>query len=179
MTRTRAQIVPGVVLAIADCLLINFSFAVAWYLRYELEVGREVAATDHLPLGDYLGIQILFTICLLGTFRLNGVYGRRRRQGWIDEVSGIFSGTLIATAVLIVWIFYLRPFGYSRLIFIYALFLTSLFLSVARAADRVWQGMLRRRGIGLRRALIVGGGSLGRMIIQNIVAQPELGYQIV
>lgn len=179
MTRTRAQIVPGLVLAVADCLLINFSFAVAWYLRYVLEVGREVAAADYLPFGDYLGIQILFTLFLLITFRLNGVYGRRRRQGWIDEVSGIVSGSLIATAVLIVWIFYLRPFGYSRLIFVYALFLTSAFLSLARAADRTWQGMLRRRGIGLRRVLIVGEGSLGRMIIQNIVAQPELGYQII
>lgn len=179
MTRTRAQIVPGLVLAVADCLLINFSFAAAWYLRYVLEVGREVAAADYLPLGDYLGIQILFTLFLLVTFRLNGVYGRRRRQGWIDEVSGIVSGSIIATAVLIVWIFYLRPFGYSRLIFVYTLFLTSVFLSLARAADRTWQGMLRRRGIGLRRVLIVGEGSLGRMIIQNIVAQPELGYQII
>jgi len=179
MTRSRAQIVPSLVLALADCLLINFGFTAAWYARYVLQIGREVAAADFLPLSDYLVIQALFTTCMLVIFEVNGVYGRRRRQGWIDEVSGIASGAVISSAVLIVLIFYFRPFGYSRLIFIYALVLTTLLLSLSRAADRIWQGMLRRRGIGLRRVLIVGEGSLGRMIIQNIVAQPELGYQIV
>jgi exopolysaccharide biosynthesis polyprenyl glycosylphosphotransferase len=80
---------------------------------------------------------------------------------------------------MIVAVFYLRPFGYSRLVFVYAGVVIVLLLTFARVADRAWQGYLRRKGIGLRRALVVGEGQLGRMIMQNIVAQPEHGYQIV
>jgi exopolysaccharide biosynthesis polyprenyl glycosylphosphotransferase len=179
MARKSAANLPTLALAAIDVALINAGFAVAWHMRYQLQLGREVAAADYLPLTDYRGIQALLTICLLGVYWLNGVYGRRRRQALIDEVTGLTSGALVGVAVMIVAVFYIRPFGYSRLVFVYAAVVIVLLLSLARIADRAWQGYLRRKGIGLRRALVVGEGHLGRMIMQNIVAQPEHGYQIV
>src|SRR5438874_4894389 len=170
---------PAVVLAILDAMMINLAFALAWYARYELKLGREVAAPDFLALGDYLGIEILLTACLVVVYGVNGVYGRRRRQGWLDEVSGITSGALLGIAVMIVAVFYLRPFGYSRLVFVYAAIAIVGLLSLARAADRVWQSYLRRKGIGLSRVLVVGGGTLGRAIMQNVMAQPELGFLVI
>jgi exopolysaccharide biosynthesis polyprenyl glycosylphosphotransferase len=179
MGRTRALVLPGLLLALIDAVLINVGFAIAWYLRYQLELFREVAAADYLPITSYLGIQAFLTVCLLIIYRLNGVYGRRRRQGWADEVSGITSGALVGVAIMIVAVFYLRPFGYSRLVFIYACLIITFLLATARVVERVWRGYLRRKGIGLLRVLVVGEGQLGRMIMQNIVAQPELGYNIV
>ena len=107
------------------------------------------------------------------------MYGRRRLQGWVDEVSGITSGALLGIAVMIVAVFYLRPFGTSRLVFVYAAVAIIALLSLARGIDRIRLAYLRRKGIGLRRVLVVGEGLLGRMIMQNVVAQPELGFQIV
>lgn len=179
MARKRALNLPGLWLASIDIVLINAGFAVAWYLRYVLQIGREVQADNYTALSDYLGFQIALTVCLLVMFRANGVYGRRRRQGWVDEVSGLTSGTLLGLAAMIVAVFYVRPLGTSRLVFIYAAVVIDLFLSGARAAIRVWRSYLRRKGIGLRRVLVVGEGPLGRMIMQNIVAQPELGYLVV
>src|SRR5436305_11337710 len=106
MARKRAQILPVAALVVIDLLLINAGFAVAWYLRYQLQIGREVAASDYLPLSQYTGIQALLTICLIVIYRVNGVYGRRRRLGWVDEVTGITSGAVIGVAVMIVAIFY-------------------------------------------------------------------------
>lgn len=179
MGRTRAIFLPGLVLALIDVLLINVGFAFAWYLRYELELFREVAAADHLPLSSYYGLQIFLTVCLLIIYRLNGVYGRRRRQGWVDEVSGLTGGALVGVAIMIVAVFYVRPFGYSRLVFIYACVIIVCLLALARITDRAWRGYLRRKGIGLQKVIVVGEGQLGRMIMQNVVAQPELGYRIV
>src|SRR5690348_9697129 len=136
MARKRALVLPGLLLAAIDVVLINVGFGIAWYLRYPLEVGREVAASDYLPISTYFGIQAFLTVCLLLIFRLNGVYGRRRRQGWADEVSGLTSGTLVGVAAMIVAVFYVRPFGYSRLVFVYALVVIVLLLAAARVADR-------------------------------------------
>lgn len=177
--RPRPGVLPTSFLVARDALLINVGFGIAWFLRYQLELGREVATTDYLPWSDYIGISLLLTGCLLLTYRLNGVYGRRRRLGWIDEVSGLASGALLGVAIMIVAVFYARPFGYSRLVFLYAAVAIVTVLSLARAIDRVWQDHLRRKGIGLTRVLVVGEGPLGRMIMQNLVAQPELGYQVV
>lgn len=179
MARTRAPFLPGVLLALIDVVLINLGFAIAWYLRYQLELFREVAAADYLPISSYFGIQAFLIVCLLIIYKLNGVYGRRRRQGWADEVSGITAGALVGVAIMIVAVFYVRPFGYSRLVFIYACVAIIVLLAMARVVERGWRGYLRRKGIGLQRVLVVGEGPLGRMIMQNIVAQPELGYKIV
>ncbi len=179
MGRKRVVVLPGLAVAGIDAILINAGFAVAWYLRYQLQVGREVAAADYLPLSDYFGIELLLTGCLLLIYWLNGVYGRRRRQGWVEEVSGVTSGALLGVAVMIVAVFYLRPAGYSRLVFIYTAFTIIGLLALSRAIDRIRQAYLRRKGFGLRRVLVVGEGPIGRMIMQNVVAQPELGFQIV
>ena len=53
MARKRVATLPGYAVAIIDAILINAGFGLAWFLRYELQIGREVAASNFLPLGDY------------------------------------------------------------------------------------------------------------------------------
>ncbi len=77
MARKRIPGPPGFLLAAIDIILINLGFGIAWYLRYRLELFREVAASDFLPISSYFGIQAFLTVCLLVIYRLNGVYGRR------------------------------------------------------------------------------------------------------
>ena len=38
---------------------------------------------------------------------------------------------------------------------------------------------LRARGIGVDRVLIVGSGEVGLTVMRNLMAQPELGFQVV
>jgi exopolysaccharide biosynthesis polyprenyl glycosylphosphotransferase len=116
---------------------------------------------------------------LLVVFRLQGLYRPRRGVSFVDEMGLVINGTLIGIAVMIVAVFYVRPFGLSRLIFIYALVAVVLLLALARMVERGYQSYLRRHGRGLERIVVVGTGPQGLMIMQNLVAQPELGYQIV
>jgi exopolysaccharide biosynthesis polyprenyl glycosylphosphotransferase len=52
-------------------------------------------------------------------------------------------------------------------------------LSLSRLIKRwVWERRMRQ-GIGVDRVLIVGAGEVGRRLMRNIVAQPELGYQVI
>ncbi len=164
---------------VGDAFLINLAFVLAWFIRYQLEFGREVAEQDYLPLGSYTTIQLVLTGLMLTSFWLQGLYRRRRRLGWADEVAVFATGSLVSVAALIVGVFYVRPFGYSRLIFIYALVLCVVLLTISRAVVALVRDYQRRHGIGLRRVLVVGDSRVGPTIVQNIVAQPELGYQIV
>jgi exopolysaccharide biosynthesis polyprenyl glycosylphosphotransferase len=178
--RATHTLITKTLVAASDVVLINFAFFIAWYARYRLQLGAEVAVENFVAWETYSSIQLALTAVLLIVFRLQGLYRLRRGAGFVDEMGVIAYGTLIGIAVMIVGVFYLRPFGgLSRLIFVYAGVAIVLLLAVARIARRTWQGYQRRRGIGLQRILVVGTGPLGRMIMQNVVAQPELGYQIV
>jgi exopolysaccharide biosynthesis polyprenyl glycosylphosphotransferase len=52
-------------------------------------------------------------------------------------------------------------------------------LSLGRLIVSVAMGLLYRIGLGETRLLVVGSGRLGKMIMQHIAANPNLGYSIV
>jgi exopolysaccharide biosynthesis polyprenyl glycosylphosphotransferase len=175
----RGRLLTPTVVAIVDALLINLGFFLAWYARYRLELGAEIAAENYVEWSTYSSIQLALTAVLLIVFRLQGLYRLRRGIAWIDEMGIVVGGTLVGVAVMIIGVFYVRPFGLSRLIFIYAVIAIVLLLGFARLLERAYRARQRRRGIGLERIVVVGTGPLGLMMMQNLVAQPELGYQIV
>src|SRR5260221_10526910 len=57
--------------------------------------------------------------------------------------------------------------------------LTVLHVSIARLTRGALDAELRNGGRGLYRVLIVGAGEIGRAVMRNLVARPELGYQVV
>jgi exopolysaccharide biosynthesis polyprenyl glycosylphosphotransferase len=75
--------------------------------------------------------------------------------------------------------FWFRPLVYSRLMFLWAGLLIVTLLSLSRLIKRWVWGSLMRRGISVDRVLIVGAGEVGRRLMRNIVAQPELGYRVI
>jgi exopolysaccharide biosynthesis polyprenyl glycosylphosphotransferase len=177
--RRASYLLPKTLIALSDVVLINVAFFLAWFARYRLQLGAEVAVENYVDWETYSTIQLALTATLLIVFRLQGLYRLRRGAGFVDEMGLVVNGALIGIAVVIIGVFYLRPFGLSRLIFVYAGIAIVLLLGLGRVARRAYQGMMRRRGVGLHRIVVVGTGPLGRMIMQNVVAQPELGYQIV
>jgi exopolysaccharide biosynthesis polyprenyl glycosylphosphotransferase len=167
------------VMVVLDALLINSAFIVAYVLRYEVEIGGTVQEANFVPLAAFLPMQLLLTGITILVFLVEGLYRGPRRPSLPNQLGIIFQGTIIAVAVLIVILFVFRPESFSRLIYAQAWVLMVAFLGVGRVLESVLRGMLRRRGIGVVRLLIVGCGTVGRAIMQALVAQPELGYQVV
>lgn len=173
---------PWLAVAVAlltDVLLINMAFALAYYTRYELRLLREIAAENYIPFNAYPLQELSITVILLIVFALEGLYDRRRPNSWFEDVYTIAKGTFISIAAMIVIVFIAQPFFYSRLIFIYTGVFTVTLLAGARLIGRVARGQFRRRGIGMTRTLVVGAGEVGRAVMRNAIARPDLGYQVV
>jgi exopolysaccharide biosynthesis polyprenyl glycosylphosphotransferase len=94
-------------------------------------------------------------------------------------VSKIFGGVTIGVAILIVITFYAQPGALSRLMFVYAWISITAILSLERLVERGVRAYLRSRGIGIERVLVVGAGEAGRLLMQNIAVQSELGLTVV
>jgi exopolysaccharide biosynthesis polyprenyl glycosylphosphotransferase len=178
-TRRRRSRLYALRMLALDFVLANLAFALAWWLRYERELVSEVAEQNYMGLADYQLIMLAFAAIFVVVSGLKGLYRDSLGRTWVDEVLTIGSSATIATAVLVVAVFYYRPFSYSRAIFVFAFVAAIVLPATGRLLEREARALLRRRGVGLRRAVIVGAGELGRRIMQSIVAQPDLGYQVV
>ncbi|MCL5962575.1 MAG: undecaprenyl-phosphate glucose phosphotransferase [Chloroflexi bacterium] len=179
MSRRRVRRLPAIVMVVIDVILINLAFAVSWWLRYELELGPEVAVEDYVTLDAYIFIELSLAGILLAVLGLQRLYVSRLGAGWMDKAGTIVGATTVAIAIVIVAVFGFRPYAYSRLIFLYAWALIIVFLVAARVLETTVKASMRKRGIGLNRLLVVGAGAQGRIIMQNLVAQPDLGYHVV
>jgi exopolysaccharide biosynthesis polyprenyl glycosylphosphotransferase len=184
MSKNRANSRPHILLTqwflvITDLVLINAAFATAYYLRYDLQLFRNLDPVYFVPYSDYLGLQLGYTVVLIATLKLDGAWNLHRGTSWLDEVYTIINGTTTGMVIILVVIFGIRPLAFSRLLFLYVSVLTVLFLSLSRLARRTAVDRLRQRGIGVDRTLIVGAGEVGRAVMRTLVARPDLGYQVI
>ncbi|TAH53738.1 MAG: sugar transferase [Chloroflexota bacterium] len=161
-----------------DFLLINAAFWLAYITRYELRFPITVAEANYVEYTAYIPISLLLSAGLLAIYRIEGIYNYVRGRSWLEEMYGLLTATFTGIVILVFVFFFFRPQFYSRLIYLYAGILIVIFLTLARVLTRLLLGALRQRGIGVDRALIVGGGEIGRAIMRNVLAQPDLGYRI-
>ncbi|MBC7236588.1 MAG: undecaprenyl-phosphate glucose phosphotransferase [Chloroflexi bacterium] len=164
---------------LADMLLIFFSFVIAYWLRYELQWIRQVEPAYLVPFDVYLPSVVALMGILVIVYWIEGAYRPARGRTLFDELWIVLRGTLIGIAAMIVIVFLVTPSYYSRLIFGYAGFVIFTLLSLSRTIERAIAVRLRRRGVGVRRVLLVGSGEVARSVMRAVVARPELGYQIV
>jgi exopolysaccharide biosynthesis polyprenyl glycosylphosphotransferase len=166
--------------AVTDVVLINLALALAYWLRYDLQWFATVDLAYMVSYQAFIPISIGLTVLLLVIYKLNGVYDQPRGATWFSEVYRIVAGTAIGIilAVFVIVIFF-RPFLYSRLVFFYAGVLIPLLLMMSRLVRRAVRNRLRRKGLGVDRVLVVGGGEVGRAVMRNTVAEETLGYHVV
>ncbi len=166
-------------LVLIDAVLVNLAFAISYFMRYTLEFPLPVQFEFRAPYSAYLSMQVVYTGLLLILLALTGVYTPRRGGSWFAEVFRITNATANVGILVFAAIFYLLPAVYSRAMIIIAVALTIGLLGLARLGQRIVQAQLRRRGVGVARVLIIGAGELGRAVMRTLVAEPQLGYQIV
>ena len=180
--RVSARLLPVLGLLVGDIVLANLAFVLSYWVRYDLRwappVGSEFV---DVPLSNYTGPQILVTAILIAVFLWRGLYRQRRSRQWLDEVASIVTGSTFGFSTLIVLFFILRPeIGiYSRTMILYPWLGVVVLLSAFRLVVRTVIAWRRRRGRDVRRVLVIGAGTRGKMVMQQIEQHPGLGYRPV
>ncbi len=164
---------------VTDVLLINVAFLIAYWLRYELQLFRSVDPANNVPYTVYLPMVAIMTVLLVLTNRREGAYDVRKGRPFFDDLYGLLNATTTAIMIMVVLVFFYRRLFYSRIIFIYAGILILVLLGLARLIRNMVLARLRGAGRGVDRVLIIGAGEVGRTVMRNLIAQPELGYRVV
>ncbi len=160
-----------------DVWMINVSLVLAYVLRYRLQWFLDVAFDA--PYKAYLPFNLLFSLTVPGILLLSGAYHNWRGRLWLDHVYRITNAVTITLVLTLAVAFILRPLVYSRLLLLESGIFMIVFLSLDRGGVMLIQRRLRRRGIGVKRIVIVGAGEVGRRVMRTIVARPDLGYEVI
>lgn len=166
-------------IVLLDILLINLAFGLAYYARYTLQLFVPVLDAFQAPFTAYAQLQVGYTLLMLVFLFVDGVYTPQRGVSWFSELYRILNASTTVGVIVFAIIFLSRTLIYSRLMILWAIALTIVFLGVARLARRAVRRELRKRGIGVARVLIVGAGEMGRTVVRTMTARSDLGYQIV
>jgi exopolysaccharide biosynthesis polyprenyl glycosylphosphotransferase len=159
-----------------DMLLVAVSFYVAALARAPLSALsflRDIPQPVALPLPLY-GIFPLLWAAVLMVF---AVYDGRKNLRVADELSSLTLGAMLA-AVSMAGILYLTYRDVSRFLFIMGC-ATAYFLMIAwRLGARL---IFQRRGLHVqtRRVLIMGAGTVGRRLEEQIRRDPGFGLEMV
>lgn len=162
---------------LSDIAMINLAMVIAYVLRYRLQWFGDVIFDASLT--DYLPFSAFFTLAIPLMLWLDKSYSNWRGRMWLDQVYRIANAVATALVISLAVAFVFRPLVYSRLLLLEAGLFMIVLVSLERAAALLMQAHLRRKGIGVRRTVIVGAGEVGRRVMRTIVARPDLGYEIV
>jgi len=166
-------------IVLVDVVLINVAFVLSYIVRYQLELPYPVEAQYYASFVPYIPFAILLTALCLLMFRISGLYDKRRRQRFLNKTYSIINGTATSIVIIMAITFFLQPLVYSRGMLVLAGVLIGVFLVSIRLARHIRMHILRRRGVGVDRVLVVGAGEVGRAVIRTILAEPVLGYHVV
>ncbi len=166
-------------LLVTDAFLIVVGFAAAYYVRYELQLGRLVDPANRVGITAYLPFAALLVIVSLLSYRFSTIYPYKPGRSLVEETYTIGTATTLAVVILSGINLIYEPLSYSRLLFLYTAIFVTLLLGTSRFLIGQLRGYLRHYGIGVRQVLLVGAGDVGRMVMRTAVARPELGYQVV
>lgn len=166
-------------LVVSDILLTFLACVVAYIVRYSLQWFRAVDPAYEIGFLAYLPVALALTCITPMAFWLSNVYPFDRSKGLFEKVYDIATATTASVVIVISASLVFQPQLNSRLIFLYVVVLNTLFVGVSRALIERALLHLRKYGIGVQHTLIVGLGDVGRMVMRNIVARPQLGYRLV
>ncbi len=197
--RRQWRLIVCIAMIVLDAILVVVAFQLAWYLRYTVFLNSDLLSTIRsrllgiennahtLPpgrdvytaLSNFRPLEIGIVIGLIAIFALRGLYGIRPTGSWFRQVWTIGSSATLGLAFLITYYFVFQPTSNSRLLGPFVWATAIVVLCTARLFISLIMGLLYRLGLGETRLLVVGSGRLSKMIMQHIVANPNLGYSIV
>ena len=165
-----------------DLSLAGLAVYVSWWLRYVMGVGPDLTEFQYLDFGFYSPILVAHLALVFFAFQIARVYRLRASTGLLEELGRICLGATLAVFSLIVLSYVVRLpgwAGYSRGLFLLLWLSTPFIISLSRILMRIGINVLRRRGYLLENLVVVGGGMHGKMIMQQALTQPNLGYRLV
>lgn len=174
MLMKRAQLVFVITLGLLDVACTWLAF----FLSHQILVRDPDVIIG--PFFEFWPLPLIYSMILVGLFFVQRMYQRRRSTSHLDEIYRIILNNLFATLLTVaVLTLFFAGFTYHRALIVFASAINIGLLTVFRSTHAQIQWRVQARGVGDDRVLVVGTGEVGTMLLQKILQNRHLGYQVV
>lgn len=161
---------------VSDLVLTEVCLYLADLARHRVDLGVQIKPDFvYLDLSLYLAVLLIWGFFL----RLFAVYDPRRMGQPVDELRGV---TIAVGTSLVVYssvLYVVKQTDFSRLLLVY-FSLADIFMMMAlRTVIRLGTARSRGHGLGRKRALIVGAGTVGRDLADRLLRWHWMGIELV
>jgi Undecaprenyl-phosphate glucose phosphotransferase len=170
----RAQFIFMVALWILDIAAVWLGFWAAYTFL--------VADPDFVlgPFVEFWPLPALYTAVMITIYFGQRMYQRRRPVTHLDELIRITTYNILTTLITVALLtLFLREADYHRALILVGAALVIVFDTLLRTVHAQLQWQAQARGLGDDRVLLIGAGEIGQMLMNKILHQPKLGYQII
>ena len=163
---------------VSDMLAIGLAFRVAYFIRFEAQIPLFKLEIEPSVL-NYSNLVLLLIPVWLMLYAWMGLYNRRNILAGTKEYSLVFYGASIGMLVVIVAGFLGTDLVIARGWLLVSWFLSVSFTSLGRFALRRMLRLLRKRGILVSPAVIIGANEEGRLLAEQLLDPTTSGMQLV
>ena len=163
-----------------------FMVALAFMLAYQFRISVPFPSrpVNVQGLANYLPMLVVQVLSVVVVFYANKLYHVTRASSRFDElysIGGAVSvGTMLAVAIsALTFKNSIFELDFPRAMILYAWLLGIVLAMLGREIHRAVWHVLRMRGFGRDRVLVVGTGEAARAIVQKIQWSAYLGYELV
>lgn len=165
-------------LILNDLLAITAGFVLAYVIRFQLRIPW-FYLEDKPPLPFYLMIGAVMIPLWIVIFAVFGLYNRQNLLGGTREYSLLFNGATFAMFSLIAVNFLIPEFVFARGWLLLTWFFVFFITAVGRFCLRRYIYRLRKKGLFLSPAVIVGLNDEARVLGEQLSNQPTSGLHLV
>jgi exopolysaccharide biosynthesis polyprenyl glycosylphosphotransferase len=165
-------------LVCCDALLLALAFTMAYWLRFSLPLPIFKADSFIRP-QFYLQVGLVLLPTWLGLFWLYGLYNWNRLLGGSQEYASVFHACLSGAILLTISLFFVEEMVLARGWVAMSWLFSFLLVILGRFALRRAAYWARKHGYLLANAILVGGGSEGNSLGQQLLNWHTSGLHLV
>lgn len=163
-----------------DFLMLVLAAISAYVIRNVPEIIALKPKLYNFSLRSYIEIVLVVAPFFIVIYAIYGLYNIRATRKFWKETLKVFSATSLGLVIIIVAIFLKREWFSSRFVILSAWILAVFYIAMARYfIQSVQKWLLRSRGIGIHRLLLIGRNGKMNTISKLIQQNKNLGYKII
>ncbi|AIQ65781.1 UDP-glucose:undecaprenyl-phosphate glucose-1-phosphate transferase [compost metagenome] len=161
---------------VADFIVIQIAFLFSWWLKFK---SGWMPYENHMPVESYAYWSMVYGAIAVLMGILLSLYLPKRKKRFADEFLKIFQVNGLSLLILLGLMYFLREIDISRQYL--TVYISTIMLSTMlyRYVLKKMLKSFREKGFNRQFVLILGAGTLGRRIYDNLANYPELGYEII
>lgn len=175
----RFELLIAVLLLPVDFFMLFFAATSAYFLRFNSAVTQYRPVQFDIDLSVYLQTAFPLIILWMIFYALSGMYSITRPRRILTEIKKIVVASSLGFAAITILIFLRGELFDSRFIVLAAFVFAIVYIILARFVMRAIRFACYKRGVGVKRVILVGSEETANQLAEYFAKHPKDGFQVI